>query len=81
MKAPEHIFPLDLETSDRLARLATALGSTVDALAGEAIRSFLDVNEYQMQEIQIALDEADRGVFADPEEVRATFARWGVRGA
>ena len=72
---------LDFETSERLANLAAVVGSTVTALAAEAIKSYLELNEYQILEIRAALEEADRGDFASPEEVRATFAKWGVRGA
>ncbi len=72
---------LDLETTERLASLAAQLGSSVAALTSEAVKAYLEINEFQIQEIQAAIAEADGGQFASAEEVTATFAKWGVRGA
>ncbi len=50
-----------------------------EAVAGEAIREYVTVNEWQVEEIKKGLEEAERGEFAGPEEVRRVMRKW--RGA
>ena len=47
-------------------------------LAAEAIREFIELNEWQIKEIQQAINEADQGKFASESEVEQTFAKWKV---
>ncbi len=60
----------------RLERLAKARDRTKSYLAAEAIRTYLDLNEWQNQEIKAALKEADAGDFASDEEVAAVVGKW-----
>ena len=39
------------------------------------------VNEWQIQEIQAAIEEADRGEFATDEEVNNVFNKWTKNGS
>lgn len=62
---------IPLEIKDQLDRLADATHRTKSYLAGEAIRQYLDLEAWQIGEIQQALKEADAGDFASDEEVDA----------
>jgi predicted transcriptional regulator len=70
---------VDQKTKRRLEKLATATERTKSFLAAEAIRSYLDLNEWQIQEIRAGLREADAGDFASDAEVEAVFAKWRNR--
>lgn len=70
---------LEQEIKLRLERLAEATQRSKSFLAAEAIRDFLDLNEWQVREIEQALDEADREEFASDETVETVFGKWGVR--
>ncbi|MFY9560837.1 MAG: hypothetical protein WAQ52_11435 [Terriglobales bacterium] len=37
------------------------------------------LNEWQIEEIRKGIDEADRGEFANDEEVRQSLKRWTLR--
>ena len=69
---------LDAELKQRLERLATATHRSKSFLAAEALRDFIELNEWQIEEIKAAISEADRGDFATDEEVKKTFSKWGV---
>lgn len=69
---------LDPELKKRLARLAEVTHRTNSYLAAEAIRDFIELNEWQLQEINSALQEADEGDFATETEVKRTFRKWGA---
>ncbi len=49
-------------------------------LAAEAVCEFIEVNEWQIEEIGKAVKEADAGDFASDQEVWAVFNKWGVSG-
>ena len=53
---------------------------TKSYLAAEAIRTYVDLNEWQIAEIKTALKEADAGDFATAKEVERVFNKWR-RGA
>ena len=69
---------LDDDLKEQLERLAAATRRSKSFLASEAIREFIELNEWQVREIQQAIKEADDGEFASDEEVQQTFAKWGV---
>jgi predicted transcriptional regulator len=60
---------IPVEVRDQLDRLADATHRTKSFLAGEAIRQYLDLEAWQIGEIQQAITEADAGDFASDEEV------------
>lgn len=62
----------------RLERLSEATKRSKSFLAAEAIRDFVDLNEWQVQEIGKAIGEADAGDFASDERVREVFGKWGI---
>ena len=72
---------LDDETKAKLDRLAKATSRTKSYLVSNAIREFIDVNEWQIQEITRTVHEADRpgAKFTKHEEVAAWLDTWGSK--
>jgi predicted transcriptional regulator len=70
---------VDRKTKTRLAKLATAMERTKSYVAAEAIRAYVELNEWQITEIKAALKEADAGDFASEREVRAVMKKWTRR--
>ena len=62
----------------RLEAIAKTTGASKSNLVVEAIRGYLDVNEYQTSLIESRVKLADKGEFASLERVKAVFAKWGV---
>ena len=58
--------------------MANATNRSKSFLAAEAIQEFVDLNEWQLQEIKMALAEADAGDFVSENELRKTLGKWGV---
>ena len=69
---------LDDAVRDRLDQLAEATQRSKSFLAAEAIRAFVETNEWQIGEIRAALREADAGDFAGDKEVAALSRKWKV---
>lgn len=67
---------LEPELRKRLDGLAKAQHRSRSFLAAEAIREYVTVNEWQVEEIQKGLAEADRGEFASEAEVRRLKEKW-----
>jgi len=70
---------LESELKHRLEQLAEAMQRSKSFVAAQAIRDFVDLNEWQVQEIEQAIVEADRGEFASEREVAAVFGKWSAR--
>ena len=62
----------------RLEQLAESTQRSRSFLAVQAIREFVELNEWQIQEIRSALAEADRDDFASGELVKDVFGKWGA---
>lgn len=69
---------LEDDVKNRLDTLAEATQRSKSYLAAEAIRVYLESNEWQIQEIQSALTEADAGDFAGEQDVQALTEKWLV---
>ncbi len=72
---------LDDSIKSRLEDLAQATHRSKSFLAAEAIQKYIDINEWQVQEIQEAIEEADRGDFATEKEVTNVFDKWTQNGS
>ena len=72
---------LDDDVKDRLDHLAEATNRSKSYLAAEAIRSFVEINEWQVQETKAALAEAKAGDLATDKEVQALAKKWKVTRA
>jgi len=71
---------VDRKTKNRLEKLAKAMERSKSYVAVEAIRAYIELNEWQITEIGAALKEADAGDFASEAEVEAVRRKWR-RGA
>ena len=60
----------------QLDRLADATHRSKSYLAGEAIRQYLDLETWQIGEIQQALKEADANDFASDDKVDAVLKKY-----
>ena len=69
---------LDDEVKRRLEKLADATQRSKSFLAAEAIRAFVETNEWQIGEIRKAVKEADADDFANETDVRALAKKWKV---
>jgi RHH-type transcriptional regulator, rel operon repressor / antitoxin RelB len=69
---------IDEEIKNRLDYLAEATHRTKSFLAAEAIKEYIELNEWQIKEIQTAINEADNGDFASEEQVNSIFKKWNV---
>lgn len=61
-----------------LSQIAEATGTTKSKLVAEAIRNYVEMNAWYMQEIEARIQMADRGEFASKERVNALYAKYGV---
>ncbi len=67
---------LEPELKQRLDQLAKATHRSKSFLAAEALRDFIELNEWQIQEITDAIKEADHDDFASDKEVNEVIAKW-----
>ena len=67
---------LEDDIKDRLETLAGATQRSKSFLAAEAVRDYVELNEWQIQQTRQALIEADAGDFASAEELAALAAKW-----
>ena len=69
---------LEPALKQRIDHLADATQRSKSFLAAQAIREFVDLNEWQVQETRNALAEADNEEFASDDLVREVLGKWGV---
>ena len=67
---------LEDDVKARLDKLADATQRSKSFLAAEAIREYVENNEWQIREIKAALNEANAGDFAGDAEVAALAKKW-----
>jgi predicted transcriptional regulator len=72
---------LDSKLKKKLDKLAKATDRSRSFLAAEAIREFVALNEWQIEQIKKAVAEADAGKFASPQQVQQTRNRWKRRAS
>ena len=73
-------IPLDFELKNRLDKISEVTQRSKSFLATEAVREFIEINEWQIDEIQKALKEVDAEDFSSNLEVVAFFNKWGLNG-
>lgn len=64
------------DTKDKLDKLAAATHRSKSFLAAEAINRYLEIEAWQIAEIEQAMTEADKGDFASDEQVTALLAKY-----
>jgi predicted transcriptional regulator len=70
---------IDSGLKKKLDKLAKSTQRSRSFLAAEAIRDYVALNEWQIEEIKKAIQQADAGDFATDEEVEALFRKWTKR--
>jgi RHH-type rel operon transcriptional repressor/antitoxin RelB len=70
---------LDPELKKQLDQLSRATSRSRSFVAAEAIREYVSLNNWQIQETIKALSEADRGDFASEADVKRTIKKWSRR--
>lgn len=66
---------LDAATRKRLDKLARATERSRAALAAEAVRQYVELNEWQIAAIQEGVREADLGQFVDHARLKAKWEK------
>ena len=70
--------PLDEATKLRLDALATQSQRSSSALAAEAIAAYVEVEEWQLEEIRAGIADLDRGGGIPHEAVSKWLRSWGT---
>lgn len=66
---------LDADTRKRLDQLAKTTERSRSALAAEAVRQFLEINEWQITAIQKGVGQADAGQFIDHAKLKKKWEK------
>jgi RHH-type rel operon transcriptional repressor/antitoxin RelB len=70
---------LDPKLTKQLDKLADATQRSRSFLIAEAVREYIALKEWQIEETKKALLEAGRGEFASEKDVQQTVKRWKQR--
>lgn len=70
---------LDPLLKKRLEKLSRAMSRSRSFVAAEAIREYVSLNNWQIEETKKAIAEADAGDFASEVEVERTLKKWTRR--
>ncbi|MFM5901212.1 MAG: CopG family ribbon-helix-helix protein [Dolichospermum sp.] len=68
-------FRIDSSKKAAIDALAKGINRDRSYILNEAVNAYLEMYQWQIEEIQKGIAEADAGDFATDEEVTATFAR------
>lgn len=71
---------LETQIKEQLDQLAKATRRSKSYLASEAIREYIELNAWQVNEIRSAISEADAGDFASNRDVNQVLEKWDVDG-
>lgn len=70
---------LEESTKNKLEKLAESTHRSRSFLAAEAIKAYVDSNEWQINETHAAIKEADAGDFATQAQVQAVIDKWTIK--
>ena len=70
---------VDTQLKKKLDRLSSAMNRSRSFIAAEAIREYVALNDWQIEEIKKAVGEADRGEFANEADIERTVRKWTRR--
>lgn len=68
-------FRIDSSKKAALDQIAVGMNRDRSYILNEAVAAYLEMYQWQIEEIQKGIAEADAEDFASDEEVKATFAR------
>lgn len=69
-------FRIEANKKKALDTIAESLDRDRSYVINEAIRSYIELYDWQVSHIKEGLRQADAGEFASPKEVEAAFAKW-----
>ncbi|MBE8997356.1 CopG family transcriptional regulator [Nostoc sp. LEGE 12447] len=73
---PENItFLIDSDRKAALDAIAIHCNCDCSYILNEAVAAYLEIYQWQIEEIQKGIAEANAGDFASDEEIKATFAK------
>ena len=72
-------FRLDSEKISALDQLADSLERDRTYLLNQAVDSYLDVQQWQLEQIKAGITEADAGKVVEHGKVKAMAAKWRRR--
>jgi predicted transcriptional regulator len=72
-------FRLESEKVSALDALANSLDRDRTYLLSEAVRAYLDTQQWQLEQIRAGIAEADAGKVVDHRRVKTMAARWRRR--
>ncbi|MEG4806581.1 CopG family transcriptional regulator [Microcoleus sp. F8-D3] len=75
MSQESFTFLLDSEKKEALKAIANVTDRDLTYVLNEAIASYLDIYQWQLDEINKGVAEAEAGDFASDDEVQAVFAK------
>ena len=70
---------LDSRLKKKLDKLADSTQRSRSFIAAEAIREYVELNEWQTEEIKKGIQEADAGDFASDQDVERVLRKWNRR--
>lgn len=68
-------FRIDSDKKAMLDVIASGINRDRSYVLNEAIEAYLEMHQWQIEEIQKGIAEADAGDFANDDEVKETFTR------
>ena len=72
-------FRLDMDKKRALDAIAAGIDRNRSYVLNEAIRTFLETHEWQVEHIKEGLRQANAGRFATGAEVAKAFGKWRVK--
>ena len=70
---------LDERLKEQLDQLAFSTHRSKSYLAAKALRDFIELNAWQIQQIEEAIEEADSGDFASEQDIEKVRKAWSLR--
>jgi predicted transcriptional regulator len=78
MKTENVSARLSPETAKKFNLLAKAINRSKSYLAAEAIESYVNDRQWQIEAISEGIKEADAGAFVPDRQMRNAPAKWGI---
>lgn len=66
---------LDSETKEKLEKIAKATARTKSYIASEAIREYINLNEWQIQAIKKGIDQAEKGQVIPHKKIKTKWEK------
>lgn len=71
-------FRTEPDTLAALDHIAQSLGRSRNWAVNQALRNFIEYNQWYLEQVEEGMKAAEAGDFADPAEVEAVFRKHGA---